>query len=109
MTDSDSDDDLDEGEVAENDNDMEIDSSDAINNTDVSKPCKVCQAAEPPHLKKKEKEILWYQCEFYGDWLHEKCCTGAARKEDMCPRCHSILHHRNLGTQLDSEPMDAET
>ncbi|CAC5412799.1 unnamed protein product [Mytilus coruscus] len=109
--DSDIDDDLDEGEG----NDMEIDSDleyylfDGINNSDVSKLCDICQAATPPKQKKRDKEVQWFQCVYCKRWLHEKCRKGAARKGDMCPRCHSILRHKDLSTQLLLEPMDTET
>ncbi|CAC5370131.1 unnamed protein product [Mytilus coruscus] len=109
--DSDIDDDLDEGEG----NDMEIDSDleyylfDGINNSDVSKLCDICQAATSPKQKKRDKEVQWFQCVYCKRWLHEKCRKGAARKGDMCPRCHSILRHKDLSTQLLLEPMDTET
>ncbi|CAC5384789.1 unnamed protein product [Mytilus coruscus] len=109
--DSDIDDDLDEGEG----NDMEIDSdleyylSDGINNSDVSKLCDICQAATPPKQKKRDKEVQWFQYMYCKGWLHEKFPKGAARKGDMCPRCHSILRHKDLIMQLLLEPIDTET
>ncbi|CAC5371201.1 unnamed protein product [Mytilus coruscus] len=109
--DSDINDDLDEGEG----NDMEIDRdleyylSDGINNSDVSKLCDICQAATPPKQKKRDKQVQWFKCVYCKRWLHEKCRKGAARKGDMCPRCHSILRYKNLSTQLLLESMDTET
>lgn len=113
MTEEDSDSETDDcldngvGDDFKND-DMDYDFPEANNNSDVSKPCKVCHAAEPPNIKKCETDIQWYQCEYCEDWLHDKCCTGAARKENMCLWCYSILHHRNLSQPLLFEPMDTE-
>ncbi|CAC5366378.1 unnamed protein product [Mytilus coruscus] len=65
--------------------------------------------AIPPKQKKRDKEVQWFQCVYCKRWLHEKCRKGAARKGDMCPRCYSILRHKDLSTQLLLEPMDTET
>lgn len=92
--DSDIDDDLGEaeGDDIEIDSDLEYYLSDGINNSDVSKLCDICQAAIPPKQKKRDKEVQWFQCVYCKGWLHEKRRKGAARKGNMCPRCHLFIH-----------------
>lgn len=108
-TDTDTDDDFDEGDGdEENDVDIDTNISDPIDDSDVQ-PCKVCHELEPPNTKKREKNISWFQCLYCDDWVHDKCCKGAARKADTCLRCFSILRHRELSTQLLIEPMDTES
>ena len=95
--DSDIEDSFEEGEGDDNENDMDI-----CTGFPDDTLCNICQKV------RKGKKAVLFQCDMCGAWFHDKCCTKAALKENMCTRCHSILHHRNLSEPLFFPQVDAE-
>ncbi|CAG2253766.1 unnamed protein product [Mytilus edulis] len=73
--------------------------------------CKICHDTDPPgRVPKRDRgtHIDWFQCDTCDQWLHNKCCTKPALAQIMCPRCYSLLHHRNLSETLVSPLDDVE-
>ncbi|CAC5422960.1 unnamed protein product [Mytilus coruscus] len=73
--------------------------------------CKLCRDTDPPgRVPKRERgtHIDWFQCDTCDQWLHNKCCTKPSLAQIMCPRCYSLLHHRNLSKTLVAPLEDAE-
>lgn len=73
--------------------------------------CKICHDTDPSGRVLRRHQGTHtdlFQCHTCDQWLHNKCCTKPALAQIMCPRCYSLLHHRNLSETLVSPLDDVE-